>query len=155
VAKAKIEYPTFGVFAEAVPDAARLADPSTPARERLRIEERANWAVGAARDAADRNTQLRRHAENHERRAKVMQGLRRDANGKPLRGEPKRLAGANPGVTVRQIQKWIEQLRQPALSGGEVLPDDWSTVYYGEAVLQQTREAGRKGGQQRHKKSSG
>ncbi len=150
MAKAKIQYPTFMVFAEAVPDAARLADSKTPPNERARIRDRVNWAMDAARSAADRNTQQLRHAPAIRLRNSVMRDLRCDARGKPLRGEPQRLADKNPGVTVHRIQKWIEQLRRQR-AGGIALPDDWRTVYYGEAVLNQTREAGRR----RHKKSRG
>jgi hypothetical protein len=132
----------FTVFAEAVPQAARLADPKVSQQEKDRIRRDANTSIDVAKTHYQRNTQKGRHGENHEKRARVMIELRCAQNGKPERGEPSRLAQRHH-VSVKQVRKWIEQLRELASKGTGELPDDWRTVYVGEGIRHKYRLAGR------------
>jgi len=88
---------------------------------------------------ADRNTQKGRHEKNHVTRKRVMDDLKRNARGRPLRGEPSRLA-RDHGVPVIKVRKWIEQLKNAPL-GSEAIPNDWRTVYYGHALRLQRSSA--------------
>jgi hypothetical protein len=130
------------VFAEQVPEAARLHDPSISADERDRIRRGVRDSIDVVKEFADRNTQRGRHAADHAKRERVMAGLRVDARGKPKRGEPSRLAAAH-GVPVIKIRKWIEQLRKTPRKGSESVQDDWRTVVYGKMLRHERSMAGR------------
>jgi len=138
----KPEYP-FMVFAESLPDAESLSDPNISASEKERIDFRVDDTIQLVKDFADRNTQKGRHAANHAERDRVMGDLRRDARGKPKRGEPSRLAEAH-GVRVIKVRKWIAQILKSAPKGSEAVPDDWRTVYYGQMLRRQRSEAAKK-----------
>jgi hypothetical protein len=137
----KVQYP-FLVFGESVPEAALLADPKTPADEKERLRFKVDEDIRAARRVANRDTQRGRHRENHERRDAVMQGLVRDKRGKPMRGEPRRLAKLH-NLPVIKVRKWIEQLRVEH-PGASAVRDDWRTVVYGRMLRHQHREVARK-----------
>jgi hypothetical protein len=139
----KPEYPTFMVFAEQVPEAARLHDPNTPADEKERIRSEVNALVDVVRDIADRNTQKGRNKAALDLRESVMADLRVDARGKPIQGEPSRLHEAH-GVPVIKIRKWIAQRRKSPRMGAEAVPDDWRTVVYGQMLRRQRSEAAKK-----------
>jgi hypothetical protein len=128
------------VFAEALPQPARLADPNTPAAEKDLIRREVNALVETVKSVADRNTQQDRHEKHHEKRARVMADLKVDARGKPMRGEPKRLADVHD-VRVAQVRKWVEQLKAAPSKGSQAIPDDWRTVYYGQALRHQRSSA--------------
>jgi hypothetical protein len=138
----KPEWPWM-VFAEAVPDAARLHDPNVSGDEKDRIRREVRSLVEVVRDIADRNTQKGRHAANHAQRERVLRDLRVDARGKPMRGEPSRLAEAH-GVPLVKVRKWIEQSRKPSPKGRDAIPYDWRTVYYGQALRRQRSDAAKK-----------
>jgi hypothetical protein len=132
-------YP-FMVFAEAVPQAARLADAKTTPDERAMILREVRDTIDIVKSVVDRNTQSGRHKKNHERRDRIMAKLRRDEHGAPVRGETKRLA-RRYGVSTRTVEKWIAQLRRAPARGSEAVPDDWRTVYVGEGLRHQYRVA--------------
>ncbi len=144
----KVQYPTFMVFAESVPESIKLHDPATTLDERAQILTKANADMDVARAFSDRNTQQGPNAGARELRDRVMRDLKRNTNGRPQRGEPKRLATLHD-IPVSRVRDWIRDMRKPARAGGNALPDDWRTVYYGQAVRHQARIAGR----QRTKKS--
>ncbi len=135
------QYP-FMVFAESLPEATRLADSNTPLAERAQILREVNAVVDVVKSVVDRNTQQGRHEKSHAARKRVMDDLRRDARGRPLRGEPSRLA-RDHGVPVVKVRKWIEQLKNAPL-GSEAIPSDWRTVYYGKALRFQRSTAARR-----------
>jgi hypothetical protein len=137
---AKVPYP-FMTFAEQVPEAAQLLDPTTSADEKELILWKIEDDIEIVRSIADRDTQRDRHAANHAERTRVMNDLRLDARGKPERGEPSRLAAAH-GVRVAKIRKWVEQLRQATPKGAEAVADDWRTVCYGQMLRKQRSVAG-------------
>jgi hypothetical protein len=133
----------FMVFAEAVPQSIRLADSKIPPEERARLLRDVNDSIDIVKAVADRNTQSGRHKKNHERRDRVLAGLRRDEHGVPLRGEPKRLANRHR-VSVRTVEKWIAQLRRTRMKGAEAVLVDWRTVALGERVRHVNQAAARK-----------
>ncbi|HEX4050504.1 MAG TPA: hypothetical protein VHY19_06480 [Steroidobacteraceae bacterium] len=137
----KLPWP-FMVFREQVPELAPLADPKTSPEERERILREVKAAQEVVQRDADRNTQRARHADSHERRAKVIADLRRDANGKPLRGEPKRLA-AEHHVDVAQVRKWIEQLRRSPPGSLQGLTSVQAYAY-GQMIRNRNRAAARR-----------
>jgi hypothetical protein len=139
---AKPEWP-FMVFAESLPQAGRLADPNTPADERDTIRREINAVMDMVKDVADRNTQRGRHEKDYEKRARVMADLKRNALGKPLRGEPARVAELH-GVRVIQVRKWIEQLKKAPRKGSAAIQGDWRTIYYGQALRHQRSVAARR-----------
>ena len=128
----KPEWP-FMVFAEMVPEAERLNDPHTPADEKERIEFRVEDDIEVVTKFADRNTQKGRHKLDIGQRDRVMGDLRRDARGKPVRGEPRRLHEAH-GVPLAKVRKWIEQTLKSPRRGSESFPHDWRTVVYGQML---------------------
>jgi hypothetical protein len=143
----------FMVFHEAfdLPDGRNritlLNDPNTPADVKDAIRRDFKASLETAEQMAKRDTQRARHAKNHELRDRVMADLRRDLRGRPLRGEPKRVAALHD-VPVLRVRKWIEQLRGKPLPPSSSARQkrglaDWRTVYYGEALRAQNRSAAR------------
>jgi hypothetical protein len=132
----------FMVFAESLPEAARLHDPNTPADEKDRIRRDVNASIDVVKEFAERNTQKGRNAAELAARARVMGDLQVDARGKPKRGEPSRLAAVH-NIPVVKVRKWIEQLRKPPRGGAESVPDDWRAVYYGKMLSRERSAIGR------------
>ena len=138
MASKKPDWP-FMVFRESLdgkPEA--LNDPNTPADERDRIRADINTFAGDRCRDRRRDTQQLRHAEDHQKRDQVMVDW---VHGKP--GERRRLAKRAMELTgekdkakaERRVKKWMEQLRKPSgPSPSETAPDDWRTVYHGEAL---------------------
>jgi hypothetical protein len=142
---AKAPYP-FMVFIEAfdTPDgtnrAELLNDPKAPPQVRDAIRADINHSIETVAAMAARNTQRDRHAEAHALRDRVMADY---VPGK--RGEPKRLVRAHPDVSVRQVRKWIAQRRKAAATPAPntAAPPDWRTVFHGETLRHQNRQAAR------------
>jgi transposase-like protein len=139
----------FMVFSEMLdlPDGTNRAEllnnPNTPGQVKDAIRRDINQSKETVAAIAQRDTQRERHAENHERRDRVLAGLVRDQRGKPKYGEAKRLAKLH-GVDVRQVQKWIQQVRKSSARPATALFDDWSTVIEGEMIREQNRAAARR-----------
>jgi hypothetical protein len=148
----KPQFP-FMVFHEAfdLPDGRNritlLNDPNTSADVKDAIRRDFKASLETAEQMAKRDTQRARHARNHDLRDRVMADVRRDSRGRPLRGEPKRVAALHD-VPVLRVRKWIEQLRGKPLTPSSLSryrwgSADWRTVYYGEALRAQNRVAAR------------
>lgn len=150
---AKVQYP-FAVFKEQLdrrdaqnrPDGTNRADllndPKTPTAVRDEIRADINHSLETVAAIAARNTQQERHADTGHRKARdrVMADY---VPGK--RHEPKRLEKAHPDVSIRQIRKWIAQLRKAATAKSTSKPTgDWQRVVYGEMLRRQNRLAGRR-----------
>lgn len=136
----KPEYPTFMVFREAftLPDGrdpfAVLHDPNAPTEEKDAIRREFNADSEVAESTAERDRQTGRHKKNHQRRDEALADLQLGKNGRPKRGEPKRLAGIHK-VPVTTVQGWIEQWdRERRRAKLKRYPDDWRTVYHGQAL---------------------
>lgn len=136
----KLRYP-FIVFRGSLPEVERLHDSNASPDEKDRARKEVNALIELAKAIADRNTQRSRHKDNHDLRDGIMAGLRRDARGKPVRGEPKRLASIHD-VSPRTIQKWIEQLSKPPAKGADAVLADQRTVYYAKMLRHQNSLAG-------------
>ena len=119
-----------------------LNDPNSNAPPDVKAANRAdiNDSIETVSAIAARNTQRDRHAEAHALRDRVMADY---VPGK--RHEPKRLAEAHPDVSLRQIRKWIAQLRKAAAAPplNTAAPPDWRTVFQGETLRHQNRRAAR------------
>lgn len=138
--KKKPVYPTFMVFREAfkLPDGRDpftiLNDPNAPIEEKEAIRRTFNADQEVAESTAERDRQTGRQKKNHERRDKVMADLRLGANGRPRRGEPKRLAREHK-IPLATVQGWIEQWdKERSRVKPKPYPDDWRTVYHGQAL---------------------
>jgi len=131
----------FMVFCEAIPEAQQLANPNTPTEERERILRELKDTIDVVKAVADGDTQPGRHRANRERRNSIIRDLRVDAHGKPLWGEPRRLALKHK-VPLAQVRKWIAQVQHPR-KGSEAIPDDWRSVYVGQRLRYQKRLAGK------------
>lgn len=132
----------FMVFSESLPEAQRLHDPNTSTEEKERIRWKLEDTLDLVKSVADRNTQSGRHKDNYKKREQVLKELRRDKRGKPLRGEPGRLASLHK-ISRRTVEKWIIQVSK-APKGPVVVGDDWQTVYYGQMLRHQNSLAARK-----------
>ena len=144
----KPDFP-FMVFSEAfdLPDGRNacgvLNDPNTPQEERDALRRGFNDDEEIAFATARRDTQEARHAENHRERDMIMADLRRDADGKPVRHEPKRLAGKY-NVAEKKIRKWIEQLAGKTSFEPPAFGSDWRIVYHGQALRAWYRDNGKR-----------
>ena len=119
-----------------------LASADTPDDVKAKIRADINHSLETVAAISARNRQQGRWATRYEKLDSVMASLQRDASGKPKRGEPKRLA-RDHNLPVRQIEKWIAQLRASAVKLAPHASTDWRDVYHGEALRHQHRLLGR------------
>jgi hypothetical protein len=119
-----------------------LAASDTPSDVKAKIRADIKDSLETVAEVGARNRQQGRWATRYELRDRVMAGLQRDASGKPKRKEPKRLAREH-NIPVRQIEKWIAQLRATAAKPALRAPTDWRDIYHGEALRHHYRLLGR------------
>lgn len=137
----KLRHP-FMVFRGSLPEVEVLLDPNATPEEKARARMARNDSIDVVKSFAERNTQRGRHKEDHAKRDLIMAGLKRDAHGKPVRGEPARLATLH-NVSRRTVEKWIEQLSKSPTRSAEAVRADSRAVYYGKMLRHQSSVAGR------------